>query len=113
MYAVCHRHTRASLKGPRYMESRRRFITRAAAAAAVPFISTRVTQALAQGSRRKIGFALCGLGGLSENQIAPALQKSDWCRLAGVITDTPEKARAWKAKYGIPDRSVYTYDTMS
>jgi predicted dehydrogenase len=95
------------------MQSRRRFMTRAAAAAAVPFISTRVTRALAQASRRKVGFALCGLGGLSENQIAPALQKSEWCRLAGVITDTPEKARAWKSKYGIPDRSIYTYDTMS
>jgi predicted dehydrogenase len=96
------------------MQSRRRFIaSTAAAAVAAPFISTRVTRALAQGSRRRLGFALCGLGGLSENQIAPALQKTEHCRLAGIVTDTAEKARKWQAQYGIPDRSVYTYDTMS
>jgi predicted dehydrogenase len=95
------------------MQSRRQFIARTAAVAAAPFISTRVTQALAQGSRPRFGFALCGLGGLSENQIAPAFAKTEHCRLAGIITDTPEKARKWQAQYRIPDRSVYTYDTMS
>jgi predicted dehydrogenase len=95
------------------MESRRRFMAKATAAVAAPFISTHVTRALAQGSRPRLGWALCGLGGLSENQIAPALAKTEHCRLAGVITDTPEKARKWKAQYKIPDRSVYTYDTMS
>jgi predicted dehydrogenase len=95
------------------MPSRRRFMTWTAAAAAAPFISTRVTCALAQASRPRIGFALCGLGGLSEHQIAPALLKTEHCRLAGIITDTPEKARKWQTQYRIPDRSVYTYDKMS
>jgi predicted dehydrogenase len=96
------------------MESRRQFITRTAAVvAAAPFISTRVTRALAANSRPRIGWALCGLGGLSEHQIAPALLKSERCRLAGIITDTPDKAKKWQAQYRIPDRSVYTYDTMA
>jgi predicted dehydrogenase len=95
------------------METRRRFVLRSAAVAAAPFISTRVTRALAQGSRKKLGFAICGLGGLSENQIAPALQKTEYCRLAGIITDTKEKAAKWKTKYGIPDKNIYTYDTMA
>ena len=95
------------------MESRRRFIAQTAAVAAAPFISTRVTRALAQGSRPRLGFALCGLGGLSENQIAPAFAKTEHCRLAGVITDSPEKARKWQAQYRIPNRNVFTYDTMS
>jgi predicted dehydrogenase len=86
---------------------------KAAAVAAVPFISTRVTRALAQASRKKVGFALCGLGGLSENQIAPALLKSERCRLAGVVTDTAEKAKKWQAQHGLPARSIYTYDTMA
>lgn len=94
------------------MTGRRKFLTQAAAAAAVPFISTSLTRALAAASRKKLGFALCGLGGLSSNQIAPALQKTQYCRLAGVITDTPAKAADWKSRYNIPDRSVYTYDTM-
>src|SRR6185312_5260892 len=95
------------------MSTRRRFMLQSAAVAAAPFISTRVTRALAQGSRKKLGFALCGLGGLSENQLAPALQKTQYCRLTGVITDTPEKATKWKTKYGIPDRNIYTYETMA
>ena len=96
------------------MESRRRFITRTAAVvAAAPFISTRVTRALAANARPRLGWALCGLGGLAEHQIAPALLKSERCKLTGIITDTPEKARKWQAQYKIPDRNVYTYDTMS
>jgi predicted dehydrogenase len=95
------------------MESRRRFVLRTAAVAAAPFISTQANRALAQGSRRKIGFAVCGLGGLSENQIAPALQKTEHCRLAGIITDTAAKAQKWKSQYDIPERSIYTYDTMA
>jgi len=94
-------------------QSRRRFIRQTAAVAAVPFISTSVTRALAANARPKLGFAICGLGGLSANQIAPALQKTQHCRLAGVITDSPEKARSWQDKYDLPDRSVYTYDTMA
>ncbi|HTL92582.1 MAG TPA: Gfo/Idh/MocA family oxidoreductase [Steroidobacteraceae bacterium] len=94
------------------MIGRRKFIAAAAAAAVVPFIGTRVRRARAAQSGKKLGFALCGLGDLSEQQIAPALQVTERCRLAGVITDTPAKAAAWRTRYGIPVRSVYTYDTM-
>ncbi len=93
-------------------QSRREFTIRAATVAVAPFISTRVTRALARESRKKLGFAICGLGGLSEHQIAPALQKTEHCRLTGIITDTAAKAQKWQAQYGIPARSVYTYDTM-
>src|SRR6266581_5225347 len=94
------------------MTTRRRFVSGSAALAALPFISTSVTRAFAAGSRRKLGFALCGLGSLSTHQIAPALQKTANCRLAGIVTGTPAKAARWKAQYGIPDRSIYSYDTM-
>ncbi len=93
------------------MIARRKFIQQTAAAA-VPFISTRVTRARAAASRKKLGFALCGLGGLSTQQIAPALQKTAHCRLTGIVTDTPAKAASWKSRYGIPDGNVYSYDTM-
>ena len=98
------------------MATRRRFITQAsglaAALAAAPFISTRVTRALAAAAAPKLGFALCGLGSLSTNQIAPALQKTANCRLAGIITGTPAKAVKWQAQYNIPQRNVYNYETM-
>lgn len=92
--------------------SRRQFLASTAAAlAAAPFISTTATRARAR-EARKLGVAICGLGKLSENQIAPALAKTKHCRLAGIVTGTPAKATAWTAKYGIPEGSVYSYDTM-
>lgn len=64
-------------------------------------------------SGRQLGVALVGLGSLSTNQIAPALGKTASCRVAGIVTGSPGKAAAWKAKYGIADRSVYDYSTMA
>ena len=91
--------------------SRRNFILQAAALTAAPLF-TNLNPLRAQPAGKKIGFALCGLGSLSTNQIAPALLKSANCRLAGIVTGTPAKAKQWQAKYDIPDRSVYSYDTM-
>ena len=91
--------------------TRREFLASTAAVMAAPFISTSSTRARAQESG-KLGVAICGLGKLSADQIAPALMKTRHCRLAGIVTGTPAKAEAWKAKYGIPAGSVYSYDTM-
>ena len=94
------------------MKTRRRFITGAAAIAVAPFISTRVTRALADASRKKLGFALCGLGSLSTHQLAPALAKTQRCRLAGIITGTPAKAASWRGQYQIAERNIYNYESM-
>jgi predicted dehydrogenase len=93
---------------------RRKFIKRSASAAlAAPFLSTVVTRALAQAAEPKVGFALCGLGSLSTHQLAPALQNTKHCRLAGIVTGTPAKAERWKTQYGIPEANVYNYETMN
>ena len=102
--------------------SRREFLrTAAIAAAGTPYLGSILTRGDERDDARhaehrqgrKLGFALVGLGSLSTNQIAPALQKTKNCRLAAIVTGTPAKAEAWKAKYGIPDRSIYNYDTMN
>ena len=95
--------------------TRRRFIASTGAiatATALAPLAFRSDDASAQGAKKKLGWALCGLGSLSENQIAPALQNAQYSRLAGIITDTTSKAAKWKSKYGLRDNSVYTYDTM-
>jgi predicted dehydrogenase len=96
--------------------TRRDFIAQsgsiATAVAAAPLLGLTTFDVHAQAAKKKLGWALCGLGGLAENQIAPALQKADFSRLAGVITDTPAKAAKWKEKYGLSDASIFTYDTM-
>lgn len=48
---------------------------------------------------RKLGIALVGLGYYSTNLLAPALQQTQNCRLAGIVTGTPSKATEWMQKY--------------
>ena len=63
------------------------------AASTGPFIIT----ARAAEPERKLDFALVGLGSLATNQIAPGLQKTKYCRLAGLVSGTPEKCRiTWR-----------------
>jgi predicted dehydrogenase len=95
------------------LTTRREFLKNTAlAAASGPFLGamTSCTRAAEPGS--KLGFALVGLGNLSTHQLAPALQKTKFCRLAGIVTGTPAKAAHWQAQYGIPAKNVYHYDTM-
>jgi len=61
---------------------------------------------------RKLGVALVGLGGYSSGQLAPALQKTQLCRLTGIVTGTPEKAQKWKQQYSIPDKNIYNYQNF-
>ncbi len=90
-------------------KARRQFLAQTAALAAMPLFSGLGN---AQGAGRKLGVALCGLGSLSTNQIAPALQKTRFCRLAGIVTGTPSKAAEWQKKYGLADKSIYNYQNM-
>ena len=95
-------------------QSRRQFLRRAAlGAVGFPFVSSLTCAARAAADQpRKLGFALVDLGGLSNGQIAPALQHTQYCRLAAIVTCTPSKIPTWKARYNIPDKNVYNYDTM-
>lgn len=61
---------------------------------------------------RKLGWALVGLGSLSTHQIAPALAKTRHARLAAIVTGTPSKAEAWKARHGLGDAQVYDYGSF-
>lgn len=57
----------------------------------------------------KLGVALVGLGYYSTDLLAPALQMTEHCYLAGIVTGTPAKVPVWQRKYGIKDRNVYDY----
>jgi len=60
----------------------------------------------------KLGIALVGLGNYATNQLAPALQETNRCYLAGIVTGTPSKATAWKEKYKIPAGNIYNYSNF-
>ncbi|WP_215223478.1 Gfo/Idh/MocA family protein [Echinicola shivajiensis] len=84
---------------------RRQFIQRtslATAAMSFPNISIGKT-------KDKLGVALVGLGGYSTGQLAPALEMTEHCYLAGIVTGTPAKAASWQEKYKIPDKNIYNY----
>jgi predicted dehydrogenase len=58
---------------------------------------------------RKLGVALLGLGKYSTGQLAPALQQTKLCQLAGIVTGSPEKAAQWKQKHQLLDKNCYDY----
>ncbi|MDN3667953.1 Gfo/Idh/MocA family oxidoreductase [Echinicola jeungdonensis] len=62
--------------------------------------------------QRKLGVALVGLGSYSTYQLAPALEMTKHCYLAGIVTGTPSKAQVWQKKYGIPDANIYNYENF-
>ncbi|MES2772781.1 MAG: Gfo/Idh/MocA family oxidoreductase [Bacteroidota bacterium] len=63
-------------------------------------------------SEGKLGVALVGLGSYAGGQLAPALQQTGHCYLAGIVTGTPGKAATWKEKYNISDKSIYNYESF-
>lgn len=91
--------------------SRRQFIknisvaTIAASAISFPFIS----YGRALSKQGKLGIALVGLGYYSTDLLAPGLQQTQNCYLAGIVTGTPEKEKIWTKKYAIPKKNIYTY----
>jgi len=67
---------------------------------------------MTQKQKGKLGIALVGLGNYATNQLAPALQQTEHCYVAGIVTGTPSKIDTWKSKYSIPDANVYNYQTF-
>lgn len=60
----------------------------------------------------RLGVALVGLGYYSTDLLAPALQQTKRCYLAGIVTGTPAKAEAWKQKYNLKDKNIYNYSNF-
>ena len=68
-----------------------------------------VSCAMGSSAKRKLGIALVGLGSYSTYQLAPALQDTQHCYLAGIVTGTPAKEDIWARKYNIPEKNIYNY----
>jgi len=61
---------------------------------------------------RKLGVALVGLGGYSAGELGPALKKTQYCCLTGVVTGSKEKGRAWAREYGFSESNIFSYDEI-
>jgi len=64
-------------------------------------------------SEKQLGVCLVGLGNYSSTVLAPALEITEHCKLTGIVTGSPWKIPKWQKRYGIPDKNVYDYDSMS
>jgi glucose-fructose oxidoreductase len=93
--------------------SRREIIKTLSFGSASLFLSpANILSACQPRQKRGLGVALVGLGYYSTDLLAPALQMTKNCYLAGIVTGTPSKAEAWKQKYNIPDKNIYNYSNF-
>jgi len=94
------------------LTSRREVLKTLALASGAACFSPNVLLAATRRKKEKLGIALVGLGYYSTDLLSPALQQTKNCYLAGIVTGTPAKAEAWKAKYNIPDKNIYNYESF-
>jgi glucose-fructose oxidoreductase len=89
--------------------SRRQFLgTFATATAAFAFAPRLLAADEPKG--RKLGLALCGLGGYANGELAPALLETANVKLVGAITGTRAKGEKLSKSHGFPVENIYGYD---
>src|SRR5687767_13037181 len=91
---------------------RRELIKSLTIGGAALFFSPNSLIAATSRQKERLGVALVGLGYYSTDLLAPALQQTKHCYLAGIVTGTPSKAETWKQKYNIPDKNIYNYQNF-
>lgn len=95
------------------MIQRRKFIKHAAiGAAVVTAAAAGIPQIVTKKKKDRLGVALVGLGYYSTDLLAPALQLTQNCYLAGIVTGSPEKAERWQKQHKLADRNIYNYDNF-
>lgn len=59
-------------------------------------------------TERKLGYAIVGLGGYAD-VILPRFAECRASRLTALVSGSPEKARRYAARYGVPEKNLYDY----
>ena len=60
----------------------------------------------------KLGLVLVGLGTYSTGELAPALEETAHCYLAGVVSGDQGKCEQWKQQHNLKDQNIYSYETF-
>jgi predicted dehydrogenase len=97
---------------PTIKTSRRDFIRTGSLGAGALVLGSALSSLACTKADKRLGIALVGLGGYSGGQLAPALQHTKNCYLAGIVTGTPAKAEDWSKKYNIPQKNIYNYQNF-
>jgi predicted dehydrogenase len=91
--------------------SRRSALTQIAAGTAALALPRRVLGA-APPPPRRIGFALVGIGKLTQKQLIPALRATRVARLAALVSGHPDKAKQVASENSLAERNIYSYETF-
>ena len=95
------------------MITRRKFLGQLAAGATGVGLAAKGFASVSLPAKKEhLGVALVGLGYYSTDLLAPALQLTSKCRLAGIVSGTPSKIEAWQKRHAIPDANVYSYENF-
>lgn len=92
--------------------SRRDFLQKTALLGTAAAFSPNTLLAATRPAKDNLGVALVGLGYYSTDVLAPAFAFTKNCHLAGIVTGTPAKAEAWKKKYNLADKNIYSYQNF-
>ncbi|GAA5513430.1 glucose--fructose oxidoreductase [Deinococcus carri] len=65
---------------------------------------------LPEAEKRRVGYAIVGIGELSAEELIPAARTSEHAYVAALVTGDPEKGRAFARAYDLTEEDVYTYD---
>jgi predicted dehydrogenase len=93
------------------INSRRNFLKGTATVSLAGMVSPSLFASAFQ-ERKKLGVALVGLGNYSEGILGKALKEAEHCYLAGVVSGTPAKAKAWSKQYGFPEKNIFDYKSF-
>jgi predicted dehydrogenase len=89
------------------MTSRRGFLRAAGGAAA----ARAAAQEPGETERKRIGYAVVGLGRLAQGQVLPAFAKSRSSRVTALVSGDPAKAERLAGQYGVNPKNIYNYQT--
>jgi predicted dehydrogenase len=79
--------------------------------AGATLLSSALPEFDAQAEDRRIGYCIVGLGRISMDHFMPGVKMSSQSKITGIVSGHPDKARRMAAEYGVPESSIYTYET--
>jgi glucose-fructose oxidoreductase len=62
--------------------------------------------------KRKLGYAIVGLGQYGAGIIMPRFADCRYSRLTALVSGDPAKARELAGRYGVPEKSIYNYENF-
>jgi predicted dehydrogenase len=92
--------------------SRRRFLQSASVAAAAIAVAPHVRGQDNAAAKKKLGFAIVGLGRFGAGQLLRSLPGCQSAYPAALVSGKPDKAKDLAQKYGVKESSIYNYENF-